>query len=454
MDTVERGLFNILPDMPAPLRTYQWEGIRFVMDRSSALVADEMGLGKTVQVAVALSLMLRTGGSSRALVVVPASLRLNWERELVRWAPNLSVRIVRGDANERQAHYRLPFHILIASYEQVRADALALADVVRFDVVVLDEAQRIKNADSDTALACRLLRRDRSWGLTGTPIENSVSDLLSVFRFIRPGLISRGMPKPEMHAAMQPYFLRRRKADVLPELPPITIQEIPLELGARQRETYDLVWADRRATLSTSASGFTVVSMLSLITKLKQICNFDPHSNESAKLEALQVIIEGLSGNDDKLIVFSQFVETLRWLAGQIRDEVPLDLFHGGLSDQTKDRIIARFNNQPGPRVLLMSLKAGGLGLNLQGASSVVLFDRWWNPAVEDQAVHRAHRFGRLGRLHVYRFIVVDSVEELVAQVLDEKRVLFEEYVEAAESAATSLFTREELTRILGLSQT
>jgi len=156
--------------LPNPLRQYQWQGVQFLIDQGSGLIADEMGLGKTVQVAVALSLLLPGCKRSRALIVVPASLRLNWERELLKWASNLSVRRLQGDAEDRAAQYRLPINVLIASYEQVRDDALNISSEVHFDVVVLDETQRIKNAGSDTALACRTLRRDRSWTLDLPPI--------------------------------------------------------------------------------------------------------------------------------------------------------------------------------------------------------------------------------------------------------------------------------------------
>lgn len=436
-------------NLPSPLRPYQWQGIRFLLDQSSGLVGDEMGLGKTVQVAVALSLLLPSCDRSRALVVVPASLRLNWERELCKWAPNLSVRKLQGDAEDRLAQYRLPINVLIASYEQIRDDALVLSSEVRFDVVVLDEAQRIKNASSDTALACRLLQRDRSWALTGTPIENIVGDLVSIYRFVHPLLLDLGMSKPEMHARMKPFFIRRRKCDVLRELPPIIVQDVLLEMGTRQRQAYDRVWMSRHE----QTIGGPQSALFAIITKLKQLCNFDPESGDSSKLEALMLAVEALSSTEDKLIVFSQYVETLQWLSSRLDSHVPYEMFYGSLSEDAKDTMIRRFNSEPGPRILLMSLRAGGVGLNLQGASSVILFDRWWNPAVEDQAIHRAHRFNREKILHVMRFLVADSIEERIAEVLQEKRALFEEYVNSAESASVPPLSRGELLRILDLTE-
>ena len=160
--------------MPDELREYQWQGVRFLLEQGSGLLADEMGLGKTVQAAVALSMKLKGVNRRRSLVIVPAALRLNWKRELGRWAPDLSVGLVQGSVEDRRAYYMLPYNVLIASYEQIRSDFMNWSDGPEFDVVVLDEVQRIKNPNSETALACRMLRRDASWALSGTPLENSV----------------------------------------------------------------------------------------------------------------------------------------------------------------------------------------------------------------------------------------------------------------------------------------
>ena len=411
-----------------------------------------MGLGKTVQVAVALSLRLRKSTRRRSLVVVPTSLRLNWARELNRWAPDLSVGLVKGGFEDRRSYYMLPYNVLIASYEQVRADFHSL-NSEEFDVVVLDEAQRIKNPNAETALACRVLRRDVSWALTGTPLENQVEDLVAVYRFVCPELITSAMRQSEMHTRMQPFFLRRRKFDVLHQLPPIQIQDVYLELEGQQKQLYDALWESRLNLPSSGAGNSYTSSMLALITRLKQACNFEPVTGESAKLEALNLIIEGLESDDHKLLVFSQYVKTLQWLSRKLAGTVSIDIIHGGLSESDKDKAVSRFNSEPGPRVLLTSLKAGGVGLNLGTASHVVLFDRWWNPAVEQQAIHRAHRFERSRVLHVFQFQVVDSIEDRIATILSEKRQLFEEYVEAADSSTVRTFSMSELENILGLSQ-
>ena len=435
-------------NLPAPLREYQWEGVSFLFRSHAGLLADEMGLGKTVQAAIALALALQAPEMNRALVIAPASLALNWERELAKWASNLVVRRVIGGEDERQAAYQLPIAVLIASYEQIRTDALDRIPEGTFDIVVLDEAQRIKNRDSLTAFACRLLPRRRSWALSATPLENSRTDLESVFAFIKPGLVNKQMKKEEMFSRVEPHLLRRRKMDVLADLPPVLIQDLVIDLTDEQRDAYEQVWGGRVEALESEPRPVSTTALFALLTKLKQICNFEPASGRSSKLDTVTTLIESLYQPTDKVIIFSQYVKTLEWLAPRLGG-IEHALYHGGLTAQTRDDILAKYEGLPGPRILLMSLRAGGLGLNLQSASVVVLFDRWWNPAVEVQAMYRAHRFDRARPLHVLRFLVHDTVEERINEILETKQALFDEYVEQAPSAEVPLLTKGELLRVL-----
>jgi SNF2 family DNA or RNA helicase len=445
----ERHALAASLNLPSPLRDYQWAGVSFLARSESALLADEMGLGKTVQAAIALRLALREDRADRALVIAPASLVRNWSRELEHWAPELVVRELEGDARNRAALFALPVQVLIGSYEQIRADGLQYASETDFSIVLLDEAQRIKNAESTTALACRLLTRRRAWALSGTPLENSPRDLEALFLFLRPGLITRHMGRREVHTRIAPHLLRRRKSEVLPELPPIIIQDVNLSLTPCQRSLYDELWFGRYEALQSG--GADSANLLSLFTKLKQLCNFDPESGDSIKLDYLLTLLQETSAKREKIIVFSQYVSTLKWISKRL--SVPHDLFTGENSMDEKSAAIRRFEEEPGPRALLVSIKAGGVGLNLQAATHVLLFDRWWNPAVEAQAIQRAHRFGRTIPLHVHRLIIDDSVEERIATILAEKEALFELYVNEAESTANRYPTRADLLRILGIAE-
>lgn len=438
-------------DLGEALRPYQREGVSFLFRSEAALLADEMGLGKTVQAITALRLLLRQPKINRALIVAPASLTLNWQREFERWAPELVVRRLLGPQAERLAYYQLPIQVLIATYEQISVDALDRIPEGTFDVVILDEAQRVKNHSSRTALACRLLPRDIAWALTGTPIENARADIESIFAFLRPGLIEATDGKSKILADIAPYFLRRRKVEVVPDLPPIIYQDMSLELNDNQRTVYDAAWEAGSVDLRKAPHPVPAPALFALITKLKQICNRDAASGDSCKLDALQVLLESAAAAGGKVLVFSQYVETLKWLSEAI-DSVPATIYSGEQSPAERDAVLTAFGQADGARALLMSLRAGGVGLNIPSADLVVLFDRWWNPAVEAQAVNRAHRLGRSTPLHVVRFLVRDSIEERIDDILAAKQQLFDDYVEAIDVADIPALTRNDLIRALGVS--
>jgi SNF2 family DNA or RNA helicase len=433
-------------EIPEQLREYQRTGVAFLLERDSALLADEMGLGKTVQIIVAVKLLLTSGNATRVLVVVPRALQSNWVREFSVWAPDILVRRVEGRRSNRISMYYLPLPVIVATYDQILNDSDELDNGPKFDVVILDEAQRIKNVASKTSVACRGIPRLRSWTLTGTPLENSPDDIVSIFAFIRRGLLSQGATSAEISKEIVPYFLRRTKDEVLSGLPPIIVQTIELELQHYQLYAYQNEW--ERCT--QGLEGASYAQMFAAITKLKQLCNFEPSSGESVKFEALQCLLENLSTPSDKIIIFSQYVRTLKWIYDRLRN-FSVRLYHGGLHDTEREEVLDWFKTSNNPSILLMSLKAGGVGLNLQCASTVVLYDQWWNPAVEKQAINRAHRFGRLTPLHVIRFLALDTIEERIASILTSKTNLFDAYVEGAESAPVLPLNKDQLRVILRL---
>ena len=367
--------------------------------------------------------------------------------ELAIWAPSLAVRRVEGNVQNREALYLLPVPVLVSSYEQVRQDSLDRIPSNTFDIVILDEAQRVKNKDSATALACRMLPRRRTWALSATPLENDVSDVIAILGLLDPS-IRADLVGPPLLATLESMMLRRRKRDVRTELPPVIIQDIKLDLTPSQRLRYDNLWVSRWAEARAKSSADASMILLNLITRLKAICNFDAATNASSKLQALYQVCEG-AGEGARILVFSQFVETLKWVSERL--VLPYGLVTGSMPHDRRQAAMDQFKAGPAPRVLLMSLRAGGVGLNLGEASHVVVFDRWWNPAVEVQAIYRAHRFDRDEPLQVIRFLVADSIEERIADILDEKNRVFDDVVETPETAVKR-FTVKELIKILELS--
>jgi SNF2 family DNA or RNA helicase len=416
--------------LPYPPYPYQVQGIAFLMPRHAALLADEMGLGKTAQVIIALRLLFHAGAIQRVLVVCPKPLVVNWTREMRLWAEDVPYEVVGGDTRAREAAWfasKCP--VKLVNYEMMTRDADMLHDErVRFDVVVLDEAQRIKNKESKTAQVARRIRRDRSWAMTGTPIENRTDDLVNIFAFVDAERIP-----PETPARMLPQFtsdsiLRRVKEEVVKDMPPKIIQDVFLELAPGQKEAYDLAENDGVVHLNAMGETITVQHIFELVMRLKQICNFDPRTGQSAKLEQLVADMAEVSESGRKAIVFSQWVEPLEVIARALEPYGPL-LYHGQIAQRDRQPILDRFKSDPARHVILMSYGTGSVGLNLQFANYVFLFDRWWNPAVEDQAVNRAHRLGQKSQVYVKRFVSQGTIEERIAEVLERKRQLFNELI-------------------------
>jgi SNF2 family DNA or RNA helicase len=425
---------------------YQMEGIAFLMPRLGALLADEMGLGKTMQAILALRLSFQSGLAKRALIVCPKSLVHNWCRELRSWGDDLPFEIVAGDVETRRASWLVSnCPLKVVNYEIVTRDAAIFADErVRFDIVVLDEAQRIKNRESKTSEVICGIRRGRSWALTGTPIENRADDLVNLFSFIDPGRVPRDTPAKRVAQMTRDSILRRTKEDVLSDLPPKTIRDTYLELTAAQRKAYERAEEEGIVHLNALGDTITVHHVFELVLRLKQICNFDPLTGESAKLEQLRADLVEISESGRKAVVFSQWVEPLISLALALKSFGPLQ-FHGRIPTRERQQVLDAFRTDFHKSVLLMSYGTGSVGLNLQFANYVFLFDRWWNPAVEDQAINRTHRIGQLSPVFVTRFITEDTIEERITDVLDKKRAMFDELMGDTASPPSIGLTEEEI---------
>jgi SNF2 family DNA or RNA helicase len=417
-----------LPFKPFP---YQLRGIAFLMPRHAALIADEMGLGKTMQTIIALRLLFHAGLIRRVLVVCPKPLVINWTRELRTWAPDLPFEVINGDTETRRAAWHVSnCPLKLVNYELLTRDAAEVDDEdVRFDVVVLDEAQRIKTRESKAAQVVRSLHRERSWAMTGTPIENRMDDLVNIFAFVDAERIPPETPARQLPALTRDCILRRTKEEVATDMPPRIIRDAHLELTPAQREAY--VLAEKEGVIHLNALGdtITVQHVFELVMRLKQICNFDPRTKQSAKLERVIADMAEVAESGRKAIIFSQWVEPLEFIAEALREFGPLQ-YHGRVPHKDRQAILDRFKSDPTKHVILMSYGTGSVGLNLQFTNYVFLFDRWWNPAVEDQAINRAHRLGQKSPVFVTRFVSEGTIEGRIAEVLERKRQLFNELIE------------------------
>ena len=438
------------PFVPFP---YQMEGIAFLYAREAAVLADEMGLGKTMQAITAIRLLLRCGEIQSVLLVCPKPLVSNWQREFAQWAPEIPVAIVEGDQKRRRWQWQLAdVPVKIANYELMLRDRelfegsdLCGSGRLQFDLAVLDEAQRIKNRRSTTSQVARSISRRRNWALTGTPVENCAEDLVGIFEFLVPGHLSPDMKPSKMGRCAGDYIIRRTKDKVLTELPPKMFRDAAIELTPEQQETYRLAEDDGVLRLSGMGDAASIQHVFELILRLKQICNFDPATGCSAKFERLEADLEEVAASGRKALVFSQWVSTLRRLSKRLNRFGTLE-YHGKIPSKQRNGIIEEFRNSPDKHVLMISYGAGGVGLNLQFCEYVFLFDRWWNPAIEDQAVNRAHRIGAAGPVTVTRFLVSDTIEERINLVLEEKRELFETILSGTDTSQNKLgLTQKEI---------
>ena len=361
------------------------------------------------------------------LVVAPAAVLRNWREELSRWAPELRAVEITGTHSQRTWKWDARVHIKIVSYETLRSDA---GRVIRrhgkWDLVCLDEAQRIKNSGSATSDVVRSIESDRRWALTGTPLENSLEDVRSIIAFLRTADAS-----DDIRRALGQVQLRRRKSEVLADLPPKTTTEIFIPLSRRQREEYDTLLGKGVEDLRRIGSEATVTDVLALIVRLKQVCNFS-ESGLSPKLDDIAARLATLRQQGHKALIFSQFTSEaygVRRIARALESFRPV-VYTGDMTADQRKRALTTFDSDAHAAAMILSLKAGGVGLNLQSASYVFHFDRWWNPATEVQADDRSHRIGQTRGVNVYKYVCEDTIEERIRDVLLAKRALFDDYVD------------------------
>jgi superfamily II DNA or RNA helicase len=447
-----------LPPSEISLRPYQVEGARWLLGKARAggggLLADEMGLGKTVQ-----TLALVEALTGPVLVVCPSSLVWNWKREAAHFLPGLPVLTVDGPSREKRFPL-IPVHrLIVTSYALLRRDIEHYRDT-EFSAVILDEAQHIKNPDSQNAKAACALRAKSRFILTGTPIENSLRDLWSLFEFLLPGYLGSrqdfkdryetpllnitaapGAPSASpaqvpssvwerLQRRTRPQLLRRLKKDILTELPDKIEQVIEIELNEKQKTAYTQLQQTARTQIDQlkDQGGAARMRVLTALLRLRQACCDlrllgAPDGATSAKLDALLELLGEAIDGGHRVLVFSQFSSMLDLIAGTLNEN---SIAHCRLDGSTKNRgeVVERFQNDPSIPVFLISLKAGGVGLNLTAADTVIHFDPWWNPAAEAQATDRAHRIGQKNVVTSIKLIARDTVEERVLRMQEKKRAL------------------------------
>ena len=420
-------------DLPHDLYEFQVEGVKFLLQtQPGALLADDMGLGKTVQAIVALRLMVRLGQVSRALIVAPKSVVASWQHHIGDWAPEIASLPIQGDAWERRRAWsmlqRREIEVGIITYESLRNDAkdhsYGAVKIPHLDLVVADEVHRIKNPSTQIHQVMRTLKCDRRWGLTGTPLENKIEEPASLLRYLDPTVPAKVDSAGQVRRLLSGRMLRRLKSQVLDELPDLFSHPEHLQLTAPQRKEYQR--AEREGIVELAGKPRNITNVLTLITRLKQICN--DVNGHSAKLEWLSDYVEEAVDEGDKILVFSQYVEALDQIERRLTSFGPLK-YYGGLSGNRREEALRAFE-EPQHHVMVLQTRAGGVGLNLQAANHVVHFDSWWNPAVESQATARAHRLGQRKTVFERTLVSVETIEERIQVLLDEKRELFREVVD------------------------
>lgn len=463
------------------LRPYQLVGVAWLQylreHHLAGILADDMGLGKTAQALAHLLIEQQSGRLDRpALVVLPTSLIFNWQAEARRMAPSLRVLTLQGP-ERRKLFDRIADHdLVLTTYPLLWRDRAAL-EAQQFHLLILDEAQTVKNAAGRSADAVRRLQARHRLCLTGTPLENHLGELWTQFDFLMPGFLgdartfARLWRKPIeiggetlraqlLAQRVRPFILRRRKDEVATELPPRTEVIKRLQLQGRQRELYETVRvaSDELVRRVLKRKGFSgaQITILDALLKLRQVCcdpyllkNANPAKTmERAKLEMLRVMLPSLVAEGRRILVFSQFTELLEIIAAELTElQLPWLALTGKTPPSKRGALIAQFQEKTVP-IFLISLKAGGIGLNLTAADTVIHMDPWWNPAVEEQATARAHRIGQDQNVFVYKLVIEGSIEERMLE-LQARKAALAEGVLGNDSAAAQKFSSEDLQALL-----
>ncbi len=425
------------------LYPFQRQGVEWLTEQSGGILADDMGLGKTVQVIAAVRLLFNRAQLRSVLVVCPKSLIATWEREFERWAPELGVAVLTPPARIREDAWKVVAgrcHVLLTNYEQLR-DPPEILKRTALDLIVADEAHRLRNRSARITSGSFQLQPKRFWALTGTPLERDLEDLATLLSLIAPKIFAPTDAKlhpSSLRSRARPYVLRRRKQEVLEELPPVLDTTETLELSGAQERAY------RTAVKQYRRSG-EKGDELALLTRLQTLCDIDPESRESCKVERILYLLGRIREQREKAVVFSHRLEPLRELRIRIAERWGPEaaaLLVGEMNSDERERAVARFRGDEGALALLASTRIGGEGFTLVEANHVFLFNQWWNPSANDQARDRVVRIGQRRNVRVYRFCCRGTIEEALERILKSKRKLFDDAVERLAQGENVAWTR------------
>lgn len=450
-------------DLTSPLRDYQQTGVKWMsmLDKYGfgGILADDMGLGKTLQTIAFLSSKLEK--DSKVLILSPSSLIYNWQEECNKFAPQLDVAVAYGKKEEREQLIEADHQILVTSYPSFRQD-IELYQKQRFDYLILDEAQVMKNSQSKIAQLLREFEVGNCFALSGTPIENHLLELWSIFQIVLPGLLPAKQEFGKLSPAdiarlIQPFVLRRHKEDVLQELPDLIEVNVLNELTDEQKAIYVAQLQQMQAKIIGAKDADinrNKIEILSGITRLRQICDtprlfLDDYRGESGKLNSLNELLIQLKEGNHRVLIFSQFRTMLEQIEAQLVELGISSYTLTGSTPASQRQEMTRAFNAGSRDAFLVSLKAGGVGLNLTGADTVILVDLWWNPAVEAQAISRAHRMGQTDTVECYRLITRGTIEEKIQALQENKKNLVKTVLDGNESRAQ--LTAEDIREILGI---
>ena len=462
---LDKGLSNrqqreVPDDLNAKLRNYQVEGFNWLNEianlKVGGILADEMGLGKTIQI---IAFLLSQKGK-KSIVITPTSLIYNWRDEFNKFAPSLNVGIIHGDKKRRVVMMEKEFDVIVTTYGLIKNDYEYYKEK-EFDFCIIDEAQNIKNSKAQNTKYVKAIKASCRIALSGTPMENNLMELWSIFDYIMPGyLLSEAKFKEkylkediydELKELIKPFILRRLKKDVIDELPDKIEKKFMVEMEKNQKAVYQSYIKEVRQKLYSGEDN--KITVFSYLTKLRQLCLdpsliLDDYVGRSAKIEAALNIVNMAIAENRKVLIFSQFTSVLQKLGDELSEKNIGYLYLDGSTKANKRvEMVKEFNESEDLKIFLISLKAGGTGLNLTSSDLVLHFDPWWNPAIEDQATDRAHRIGQQNIVEVIKLIAKDSVEENIIRLQEDKRELINKVISGEEIGSNVIgkLSRDEI---------